>query len=67
MEKNRTVDQATAEAYASSVGAIHFNTSAKLNRGIEDMFLDLSKRASCHVMALWIWKGPAGLPVHLPD
>mmetsp|Transcript_26282 Transcript_26282/g.36866 ORF Transcript_26282/g.36866 Transcript_26282/m.36866 type:complete len:211 (-) Transcript_26282:214-846(-) len=44
MEKNRNVDQATAERYAESVGAVHFHTSAKLNRGIEEMFLDLSKR-----------------------
>eukprot|EP00051_Salpingoeca_urceolata_P026916 m.479265 g.479265 ORF g.479265 m.479265 type:complete len:198 (+) comp21386_c0_seq1:524-1117(+) len=44
LEKHRTVDQATAEAYAESVGAVHFNTSAKLNKGIEEMFLDLSKR-----------------------
>lgn len=44
MEKNRTVDQATAERYAESVGAVHFHTSAKLNRGIEELFLDLSKR-----------------------
>mmetsp|Transcript_19737 Transcript_19737/g.51384 ORF Transcript_19737/g.51384 Transcript_19737/m.51384 type:complete len:210 (-) Transcript_19737:4256-4885(-) len=44
MEKNRNVDQATAEKYAQSVGAVHFHTSAKLNRGIEDMFLDLTKR-----------------------
>ncbi len=29
--------------YASSVGARHFHTSAKLNKGIEEMFLDLSK------------------------
>lgn len=44
MEKNRNVDQATAEKYAESVGAVHFHTSAKLNRGIEELFLDLSKR-----------------------
>ena len=29
--------------YAKSVGAKHFHTSAKLNKGIEEMFLDLSK------------------------
>lgn len=44
LEKHRTVDQATAETYASSVGATHFHTSAKLGRGIEDMFLALSKK-----------------------
>lgn len=30
--------------YAKSVGATHFHTSAKLNRGIEEMFLELSKQ-----------------------
>jgi len=29
--------------YAASVGAKHFHTSAKMNKGIEEMFLDLSK------------------------
>eukprot|EP00049_Salpingoeca_infusionum_P017915 m.354948 g.354948 ORF g.354948 m.354948 type:complete len:202 (+) comp17140_c0_seq1:311-916(+) len=44
MEKRRTVSQEEAEAYAKSVGAKHFQTSAKLNRGIEEMFMDLAKR-----------------------
>lgn len=43
MEKDRHVAVAEAEAYAASVGARHFHTSAKLNKGIEEMFLDLSK------------------------
>lgn len=30
--------------YAKSVGAKHFHTSAKLNKGVEDMFLELSHR-----------------------
>lgn len=30
-------------SYAESVGARHFHTSAKLNKGIEELFLDLSK------------------------
>lgn len=30
--------------YANSVGAKHFHTSAKLNRGIEELFLELSQR-----------------------
>jgi Ras-related protein Rab-21 len=29
--------------YAASVGAKHFHTSAKLSKGIDEMFLDLSK------------------------
>lgn len=60
LEKNRVVPAATAEAsvtvntgvclsnehrFAASVGAQHFYTSAKLNKGIEEMFLDLTKRA----------------------
>nr|XP_011448759.1 ras-related protein Rab-21 [Crassostrea gigas] len=43
LEKERHVSVADAEAYAASVGAKHFHTSAKLNKGIEEMFLDLSK------------------------
>ena len=31
-------------SYAEQVGAKHYQTSAKLNRGIDDMFLDLCKR-----------------------
>jgi len=41
LDKQRTVLQEDAERYAESVGAKHYCTSAKLNRGIEDMFLDL--------------------------
>lgn len=44
LEKNRTVEVNEAESYAQAVGAKHFHTSAKLNKGIEDMFLDLCKR-----------------------
>lgn len=44
LDKQRNVSAAEAEEYAASVGATHFHTSAKLNRGIEDLFLDLSKR-----------------------
>jgi len=43
LEKNRHVTVEEAEAYAASVGAKHFHTSAKMNRGIEELFLDLSK------------------------
>lgn len=44
LEKQRTVMQEDAESYAQSVGAIHVQTSAKLNKGIEEMFLELSQR-----------------------
>lgn len=43
-EKDRNVAQEQAEEYAKSVGAVHYQTSAKLNKGIEELFLDLSKR-----------------------
>ena len=29
--------------YAKSVGAKHFHTSAKMNKGIDELFLDLTK------------------------
>lgn len=43
MDKDRHVSVEEAESYAESVGARHFHTSAKLNKGIEELFLDLSK------------------------
>ncbi|CAM9926889.1 unnamed protein product [Ectocarpus fasciculatus] len=43
LEKNRNVNEAEAKAYADSVGAKHFHTSAKTNKGLEDVFNDLSK------------------------
>lgn len=43
LEKDRHVSVAEAEEYAASVGAKHFHTSAKLSKGIDEMFLDLSK------------------------
>ena len=44
MEKQRHVQHQTALDYSASVGATHFNTSAKLNQGIEEMFLQLSQK-----------------------
>lgn len=44
LEKQRNVSVEDAEEYARSVGAKHFHTSAKLNQGIEEMFLELSQR-----------------------
>lgn len=43
LEKDRHVPVQEAEQYAASVNAKHFHSSAKLNRGIEELFLDLSK------------------------
>uniref|UniRef100_UPI00358EC976 ras-related protein Rab-21 isoform X1 n=1 Tax=Myxine glutinosa TaxID=7769 RepID=UPI00358EC976 len=44
LEADRHVSVQEAEEYAKSVGAQHFHTSAKLDRGIEEVFLDLCKR-----------------------
>mmetsp|Transcript_3695 Transcript_3695/g.4248 ORF Transcript_3695/g.4248 Transcript_3695/m.4248 type:complete len:242 (+) Transcript_3695:279-1004(+) len=44
LEKNRHVSEEEALKYAESVGAKHFHTSAKLNRGLDDVFLELSKK-----------------------
>lgn len=44
LEKERHVSIQEAESYAESVGAKHYHTSAKQNKGIEELFLDLCKR-----------------------
>lgn len=44
LQRTRKVQEQQALDYAASVGATHFNTSAKLNRGLEDVFVDLTKR-----------------------
>ncbi|UYV68669.1 RAB21 [Cordylochernes scorpioides] len=44
LERTRAVSVEEAEMYAASVGAKHFQTSAKMNRGIEELFIDISKR-----------------------
>lgn len=44
LEKDRHVSQEEAEEYAKSVGATHVNTSAKLNRGVTELFLEISKK-----------------------
>uniref|UniRef100_H0XQ12 Ras-related protein Rab-21 n=1 Tax=Otolemur garnettii TaxID=30611 RepID=H0XQ12_OTOGA len=44
LEKERHVSTQEAESYAESVGAKHYHTSAKQNKGIEELFLDLCKR-----------------------
>ena len=36
-------------SYAKSVGATHFHTSAKLNKGIDELFLHLTKSKSFFV------------------
>ncbi|KAL8221540.1 UNVERIFIED_CONTAM: Ras- protein Rab-21 [Gekko kuhli] len=44
LDKERHVSIQEAETYAESVGAKHYHTSAKQNKGIEELFLDLCKR-----------------------
>ncbi|CAH0402035.1 unnamed protein product [Chilo suppressalis] len=43
LEHERTVPLEEAESYAKMVGARHFYTSAKLNQGVEDLFLELTR------------------------
>eukprot|EP01110_Echinostelium_bisporum_P003539 TRINITY_DN1862_c0_g1_i1.p1 TRINITY_DN1862_c0_g1~~TRINITY_DN1862_c0_g1_i1.p1 ORF type:complete len:218 (-),score=41.48 TRINITY_DN1862_c0_g1_i1:168-821(-) len=44
LERTRVVSIEEAEKYAESVGAKHYSTSAKLNKGLDELFLDLTKR-----------------------
>jgi Ras-related protein Rab-21 len=44
LEKSRAVNKEEALSYAQSVGAKHYDTSAKLNKGLEELFLDLTRR-----------------------
>ncbi len=44
LEKDRRVSVQTAEEYAKSVNAKLYHTSAKLNKGIEELFNDLAQR-----------------------
>lgn len=36
--------------YAESVGATHFHTSAKINRGLDESFVDIAQRMHLNVM-----------------
>lgn len=42
--RSQKIDLQEAERYATSIGAKHFVTSAKLNTGIEQVFLDITTR-----------------------
>ena len=44
MEKKRNVRREMAEEYAESVGAAHIHTSAKMNEGIDQLFVTLSEK-----------------------
>lgn len=44
LSKDRHVDPEMAESYADSVGATHYETSAKNNIGVEEVFIGLTKQ-----------------------
>ncbi|XP_056634923.1 ras-related protein Rab-21-like [Diorhabda carinulata] len=44
LEKDRHVDLEVAKTYAEKVKAMHYQTSAKLNEGVEEMFLALTQK-----------------------
>ncbi|XP_045462278.1 ras-related protein Rab-21 [Harmonia axyridis] len=44
LEKDRHVNFEEAKTYAANVGAEYFETSAKLNQGVEDMFFTLTEK-----------------------
>ena len=44
MEKNRQVDLNESEEYAKSVGAAHILCSAKTGKGVEQAFLEITKK-----------------------
>jgi len=43
LERQRVVSLEEAEAYAKTVGAEHFSTSAKMSKGVSELFLQLTK------------------------
>jgi Ras-related protein Rab-21 len=42
--KKKVVEESEALSYCEKVGASHIYTSAKANKGVEEAFLDLTKR-----------------------
>jgi Fe2+ transport system protein B len=50
LEKDRHVSVDVAEEYARSVNAKLYHTSAKLNKGIEELFHDLASRTYLQMM-----------------
>jgi len=57
LEKRRAVVEADALAYAASVGAQHMYTSAKLNQGLEEIFVAIATRVNARRAAA----GPSSL------
>ena len=50
LEKNAHVTVEEADEYAASVGAQHIRTSAKLNKGVNEVFLALVQSASTNFL-----------------
>jgi len=48
LERQRVVSLEEAEAYAKTVGAQHFSTSAKMSKGVSELFLELTKLLLAH-------------------
>ena len=46
LERSRQVTLAEAEAYAASIGATLFSTSAKTNKGVDQAFQAIAESAS---------------------
>ena len=44
LEDKREVSTAEARAYADEIGALFLETSAKLNKNVQDLFVDISRR-----------------------
>ncbi|XP_065573068.1 ras-related protein Rab-21-like [Artemia franciscana] len=44
LESERAINLATCESYADTVGAHHVSTSAKINKGIDELFFNITKR-----------------------
>jgi len=62
LEKKRQVDDAEASAFAQSVGATHMLCSAKTGKGVEEVFLELTK-----LMLAEEAKKAAGQGAQMPD
>eukprot|EP00028_Trichosphaerium_sp_Am-I-7-wt_P002974 CAMPEP_0168539708 /NCGR_PEP_ID=MMETSP0405-20121227/22001_1 /TAXON_ID=498012 /ORGANISM="Trichosphaerium sp, Strain Am-I-7 wt" /LENGTH=153 /DNA_ID=CAMNT_0008569347 /DNA_START=75 /DNA_END=536 /DNA_ORIENTATION=- len=60
LEKHRAVNKDEAIAYAKTQGAEHFDTSAKLNKGIHELFGNLAKKMMEHGD-----KGPGNTKKHV--